>query len=180
MKRAFGVACLSLALAACGDSGGADTDGDGVISNDEARAEVESDGGQIKPEPGKYRATMTFVSADIPNAPPEMQSMIGSQMSHSSEICITDEMAERGFEDAIKESQDDSCTIDKFNIDGNDVEMAMSCKDDGAGAMTMSMTGNVTPTRSEMTMISEGMMAEMGGGTVEMKLVQERIGECDA
>lgn len=170
----------ALALAACGDSGSADTDGDGTVSADEMRAEVMSDGMSIRPEAGKYKVTMNFVKADIPGAPPEMQNMMSSAMNNTFEYCMTAEEAERGFEEALTEGQDESCTIEKFDLNGGDIDMAMTCSPAEGGTMRMTMNGNVSPTKSEINVVSNGTLPGLGEANIEMAMVQERIGDCDS
>ncbi|MEL7188221.1 MAG: DUF3617 domain-containing protein [Pseudomonadota bacterium] len=183
MRYGLYAASAALMLAACG--GGAtdveaDADGNGTVSSDEMNAAMSAVGDDIKPEPGKYKATMTFVKADIPGAPPQMQEMMGSAMNQTHEFCLTPEEAEKGFEESMTEGQD-GCEISKFNIDGNDLDMAMTCSPNGNdGAMNMTMKGNVTPTRSEMQMTMSGNMQGLGEANIEMEMVQERIGDCDA
>lgn len=180
MKHVFTPALAALALAGCGSPGGdADTDGDGTVSSDEVRAAAAAAGDTIKPLPGKYKASMTFVSADIPGAPPQMQEMMGSAMTNNYEFCLTPEMADKGFGEALQEGQDDSCTISRLDISGTDVDMAMTCSEAGSGEMNIAMTGEVSPTKSELNVVSQGMMGDLGDARVEMNLVQERIGECD-
>ncbi|NQZ46706.1 MAG: DUF3617 family protein, partial [Erythrobacter sp.] len=98
----------ALALAACGEGGptDADADGDGEITMDEMRAEVASAGSALRPEAGKYAVTMTMVNVDIPGAPPEMVDAMGSMMNTSTEFCLTEEEASKGFEEALSEGQD--------------------------------------------------------------------------
>ncbi|MEL7197677.1 MAG: DUF3617 domain-containing protein [Pseudomonadota bacterium] len=180
MKKFTTISVLALALAACGGGAtDADADGDGTVTADEASAAVAAAGDAIKPEPGKYKATMTFVKADIPGAPPQMQEMLGSAMNQSMEFCLTPEEADEGFQKSMTEGQD-GCEISNFNIDGNDLDMAMTCNPGGSGEMNMSMTGNVTPTRSEMKMKMSGNMDGLGEADIEMDMVQERIGDCDS
>ncbi len=180
MKNAFLPALAALSLVACGGGTDADTDGDGEVTADEAQALAERSGDAIKPEPGKYRATMTFVNADIPGAPPEMAEMMGNQMTNSYEFCMTPEMADQGFGEAMQGNDADNCTIGQFSIDGNQMDMAMTCDDPNAGQMEMTMSGTVSPTESDITMVSKGVFGEMGDAEIEMKVKQERIGECDS
>lgn len=184
MKHSASFALVALgsaiALAACGGSGSADTDGDGEVSVDEMRAEMVSEGGGMKPEPGKYKVTMNFVKADIPGAPPEMMEMMGSAMNNSFEYCMTPEMAEEGYEESLTKGQDDDCTIQKFELDGGDVDMAMTCSSADEGTMSVAMTGNVSSTRSEINVVSNGNIAGMGEANIEMSMIQERIGDCDS
>lgn len=169
---------LALALAACGSEVvDADADGDGEVTQAEAAELQNSLGAEIKPEPGKYTATMEFVSLDIPGAPPQMVEMMQNVSGQNFEFCMTEEMAEQGYGEAMKEGQDDSCTISKLTIDGGDMDMAMTCNPAGTGEISVKAQGKVTPTGSEMTMISEGDFG-VGEGKMEMKVTQERIGEC--
>lgn len=181
MKYAFGTALVALALAGCSGGSGtdADTDGDGKVTSDEMAAENAKDGGKLKPQPGKYKVEMTFVS--IEGLPKEMQDMMGSRMNTTREFCMTEEMADRGFGRGQNDfDEDDDCTIDKYDIEGNQIDMQMSCKAGEEAEMEMSMKGTVSPTSSDVTMITKGMMGDFGDGSVEMKMKQERIGDCDA
>ncbi len=167
-----------LALAGCGGTTDADADGDGEITGAEAQAAVDAAGGALKPQPGKYKATMTFLDANIPGAPPEIKKMIGSSMSNTFELCLTPEEAERGFENAMTEGRE-GCKINTFVINGNDLDMTMSCDDPASGKMEVAMAGTVSPTKSDMKMTMNGNMPELGAMEMQMQFVQERIGECD-
>lgn len=177
IQMALIVPC-ALAITACGSPGGdADVDGDGVVTADEAQALSDSAADEIKPLPGKYKVEMQFVKAE--GLPEEMQSMMGSSMTNSTEFCLTPEMAEGGF-GTMTQQDDDSCTIKRYVIDGNDMDMAMSCSPPGAATpMEMAMNGTVSPTKSDLTMVSKGMIPGMDEASVEMRITQERIGDCE-
>lgn len=172
------VTASALALAACGSPGGdADTDGDGVVSSAEAKALTDSAGDAIKPLAGKYKVETTFVKAE--GLPQEMTDMMGASVSDSTEFCLTPEMAAEGFGQRPDQA-DDGCTMEKYVIDGNNMDMAMSCEaPNGSGAVSMAMNGTVSPTESDLTMISSGMIPGMDEATIEMRIKQERIGDCD-
>ena len=181
-KLSGALALLSaLALAACGGgNGNADTDGDGEISVDEMRAEVESQGTNLRPEAGNYSVTMNLVNVEIPGAPPEVIDMMGSMMNNTFEYCLTPEDAEKGFEESLTEGQDESCTVERFDLDGGDIDMAMSCSPQGGGNMRVEMSGNVSPTRSDIRVVTNGTMPQVGETNMEMTMVQERLGDCAA
>jgi len=174
----------AIALSACGGAGGAvdaDADGDGEVSTEELANAAEQVSADMKPEPGQYRASVAFVSADIPGAPPEMLEMMSGMMSQSSEFCMTQEMADDGFGEAMREGrEDDSCTINRMTIDDGQLDMAMTCSEPETGDMNISMSGTVSPTESDVTMITEGTFGPMGEGRMEMNVKQERIGDCEA
>ncbi|WP_284126075.1 DUF3617 domain-containing protein [Parerythrobacter aestuarii] len=177
MKKLAMVAGLALFASAC-SSGDADTDGDGEISAEEARAEMAS--ANIKPEPGQYKMSMTFKTAEIPGAPPEMLEMLGKTMSNTIEYCLTQEEADKGFEEALTREQDDSCKITKMDMDGGTIDMAMTCEDESSGTMNITMNGDVSPTKSDLTMKMQGKIPQLGDANIEMNMKQERVGDCPA
>lgn len=165
------------ALTACG--GGtvdADSDGDGNVTAAEV-SEVVSD---LRPDPGKYSVKMELVKVDIPGAPQQMLDAMGTMMNNSFEYCLTPEEAGKGFEESLTEGQDENCSIDKFELTGNDVDMAMSCSGEGQGDMQMTMKGTVSPTRSEIDVVTSGTLPQLGEANMEMSMVQERVGDCDS
>lgn len=166
----------ALTLTACG--GGtvdADSDGDGNVTAAEV-SEVVSD---LRPDPGKYSVDMNLVKVDIPGAPQQMLDAMGSMMNNSFEYCLTPEEANKGFEESLTEGQGDNCKIEKFELTGNDVDMAMSCSGEGQGNMQMTMNGTVSSTRSEIAVVTSGTLPQLGDANMEMTMVQERIGDCD-
>lgn len=177
MKKIAMVASLALLASAC-SGGDADADGDGEISAEEARAEMAS--ANIKPEPGQYKMSMTFKTAEIPGAPPEMMDMLGKSMSNTIEYCLTQEEADKGFEEALTREQDDSCKITKMDMNGGTIDMAMTCEDDTSGTMNITMNGDVSPTESDLTMKMKGNIPQLGEANIEMNMKQERIGDCPA
>ncbi|MDY7097888.1 MAG: DUF3617 domain-containing protein [Pseudomonadota bacterium] len=181
MKHALIVSLGAFALTACGGGAtDADADGDGSVTAEEAREAIEASGDELKPLPGKYKSTMTFVDAEIPGAPEEMKAMMGNAMNVTSEFCLTEEDAAGGFKESIEKGRSDACEINSFNIDGSKVDMKMSCNENGTGDMLIAMNGNVTPTKQDMDMKMDGEMPGLGAVKIEMSFVQERIGECDA
>lgn len=176
--RMFVLSCAALALSACGDPG-PDTDADGTISMDEAQAEIERSDA-LKPQAGQYRATMELVELEAENAPPQAVDMMKQMMSRSFEYCLTQEEADRGFEQMARESQDDSCTFDRFDVEGGDIDAIMNCEGEGGETMRMTMSGTGTETTSDMTMKMEGNIPGQGEGRITMRTQHERIGDCDA
>jgi uncharacterized protein DUF3617 len=167
----------AFALAACGETTvDADADGDGDVT----AAEVEALVTDLRPDAGKYSVNLNLVKADIPGAPQQMLDAMGGMMNRSFEYCLSEEEAEKGFEESLKEGQSDSCQIDKFALTGNDIDMAMTCAAEGQGSMQVSMTGTVSPTRSDISVVSKGTIPPFGDSNFEMTMLQERIGDCDS
>lgn len=179
MKYAFGTAALALVLAGCGGTAtDADADGDGKVSASEAEAAMAATGTDIRPEPGKYKANAKFVKAE--GLPAEMEKMMSGMMTTSYEHCITEEMAEKGFEEMMKSGQEDGCSVERMKLDGGNVDMAMTCAAGAKEAMKLEMKGKVTSTSSEYTTKMSGMIGGMSQGSITVDVKQERIGDCDS
>ena len=178
MRRILLATAASLALAACGGAD-ADADGDGSVSMDEAQAELERSGA-VKPEPGQYRARMELVDFEAEGAPPQIVEMMKSNMANTFEYCLTQEDADKGFEEMARTSQDDNCSFEKFEADGGDIDAVMTCQGGEMGNARMTMQGTGGRTQSEMTMTMEGQLPGAGTGKMTMKTSHERIGDCPA
>lgn len=180
MKYAIGTAALALMLAGCGGSN-ADADGDGKISVEEAAAEVERQGGAMKPKPGLYKGTTQLVSLEMPGSPPEVKQMLEGMMGkepQEMEFCLTKEEADKGFQRMAEASQGDECSFDKFNISGGDIDAVMNCEAPGQGKAKITLTGKGTETSSEMTMVMDAKGPDGKTMKMTMKTSQERVGDC--
>ena len=177
------LAALAISLAAC--SGAEDAAADGEVTADEVAAMSD---GMAKPVAGQYESTMKIVSLDVPGAPPEMVEMMRSGMGEqgmSSKYCLTQADADKGYEEAFKEAQEQSredgsqCSYERFVIDGSDVDAKMTCTSPD-GTAEIAMTGTVQPKSQDMRMTMTATGADMPGGkmTTEMTLNSRWIGEC--
>mgnify|MGYP001802891997 CR=1 FL=1 len=130
----------------------------------------------MKPQPGKYNSDLTLIDADIPGLPKQMLGLIKKRMSRSTEICLTAEVVEEGYKQALARTQYGDCTYERFSASGGVIDAVMIC-DGPTGPMTMTMNGTGTTTQSDVTMNVEG---DMGGGqgSMTMRVVQKRLGDC--
>ncbi len=177
MKRIITLAATSALLAACSGSPETDADGDGEITGEEMAAAVEK--ADIKPEAGQYRATSELVSIDIPGAPAGIADMMKANMkAQTSEYCLTQEEADKGFEEMAKESQDGDCSVDSFDVNGGDIDAKMSCSAGGQGKMSITMDGSGTSTTMDMTVTMEGTVPSIGDAKMVLRSKSERIGDC--
>ena len=181
MHRIVTAAAASLALAACGGSS-ADADGDGEITMEEAAAKSAD---MVRPQPGKYRATVEFVDVSMPDAPQQVQDMMRGMFDRgpqTHEYCLTKEEADKGFEEMARQAQDNdtNCSFEKFDAAGGQIDAIMNCNAYGQGAARMTMTGTGSETSSEMTMTMDAEGPNGQTMKMTMKSSQERIGDCDA
>lgn len=175
------LATLPLALAAC-DSGKT------VSATNASITEVaEATKGAVTLEPGKWRTTVSFVSADAPGLPAGMADMMTKQMATASnqtaESCVTPEMANKPSGEMFA-NVTGQCRYETFEMAGGRIDAVMVCKTPGGsgGEVRTAMAGTFAPSRydmaSEMKMTMPG--APAGSQmTIKTKMVGERIGACD-
>jgi len=185
--RTIALIALPGALMACGSNtptaeDAVATSDNGAMSVQEVKAELAD---AIRPMPGKYESKIEITSIDIPGLPPaqaqQMKSMMGGMMGQVQSYCLTPEEAEKGFEQALKESQKGECAFESFNVSGGKMDGRMRCKMEG-GEGVMDMTGTGTPTSSDtrMNMVMTNKSLPGGRMTMAMHVTSKRIGDCKA
>jgi len=92
--------------------------------------------------------------------------------------CLTQEEADKGFEEMAKESQNGDCTMKRFDIDGGKIDAQMTCLAGGQGEMNITMDGSGTSTSMDMQVTMEGSMPGMGEAKMVLRSKSERIGDC--
>ena len=136
------------------------------------------DPGEARPMAGEYRTNISFLSLDMPGAPPQMADMMGRMMSRTITYCLTEDEIEEGFQAFTDRSTRDSqdCEYERYSYSGGEIDAVMVCRVDGRD-MRMEMSGTGTATSSDITMTMSGDFG-MGDGTMKMRAQHERIGEC--
>ncbi|MGP1283379.1 MAG: DUF3617 domain-containing protein [Parasphingopyxis sp.] len=150
LKTLIVLAAPMALLGAC--SSGADADGDGTISGEEAAAEMEN--ADLSITPGQWEATVQLTEFDMPQMPEEARAVMQEQMgrTQTSTSCITPEQAADPQASMFGDSNDD-CTYTEFDMSGGTMLVAGTCRSEGMpGAVSMRMEGRYTPTSYEMTM----------------------------
>ena len=176
MRKLTILAITTGLLAACGSAGDADADNDGTISMAEAAEEARNS--DIRPQPGQYRASMEVTEIEGDNVPAQAVDMMKQMMSRSFEYCLSEEDAENGFEEMAKQSQDESCSFEQYDIDGGSIDAVMICNGEDGGKIRMTMEGTGTETSSDMRMTMEGNIPGQGEGRMVMESSHQRIGDC--
>jgi len=184
----FAALCLApLALAACSsDEPAQEAAADdiaaaapGGMSEDQIAAEMDK---AIRPQPGQYSSSAELISLDLPGVPAaqaeQMREMMGSTIAQSTSRCLTEEEAEKGFEE-LAEATQDGCTMERFKVDGGEFAGRMSCDNPDAKG-TIEMTGTGTQTGSDMTMKMDMTSPGLPGGkmAMTMRVKSERTGDC--
>lgn len=131
---------------------------------------------QMRPEPGEYRSNVTLQSLDMPGAPPQVANMMRSMMSREFTYCLTPQEVEEGFRAMTERSQEGDCQYENFDFSNGRFDAAATCRTDGRD-LRMTWEGTGSPTSSDIIMTMSGDMG-MGPGSMTMRVVHERIGDC--
>ena len=171
-----------LALAAC--SSGADSDGDGKISREEAAEEAKS----VKLNPGKWENKVEIVDVNLDDSklPPGAEAMkeqmtkamVGRVTTSSS--CLTPEQAAKPEASFLAGADNDKCEYKKFDLSGGKIDAEISCRGDKDGQNgDFTMDGRYDENSYEMTMVMNASSGDMGTMVIKAKSNARRIGDCD-
>lgn len=162
----------ALILAGCSAENSA---ADGKIS-DKGAAKAVND--LPKPQPGFYKTTITMTGLEIPGLPPEMEGH-GAGLTTTSDACLTQKDADKGFGELVKQGQNGDCSYERLNVAAGKLDAVMLCSTQGRSTR-MEMTGTATATgadvNAKMAMEFEG----VGSGTMTFTAKHERVGDCPA
>ncbi len=169
---------LGLVLAACGETGSADADGDGVISAEEMSAAVAD---REPMQPGNYQLSMEVLELEDPDSSPEelqqaraFFEMMGSMAPPQ---CMSEEDLNGGMMEVAESMQNGDCEITSLTTSGNDMNAEMTCEAGGGGSANVTVDSTQTATSSEMTMTAVE-AADGGERRLSMRIGMERVGDC--
>jgi hypothetical protein len=167
-------------LAGCG--GGADADGDGKITGEEAAAEAK---GAVTPRPGQYETKVQLLEIEVPDIPgadsARLKEMMKSQMSSTTTHCVTAQDAQNATRQMLQTPDRENCTYSKFEVSGGNVEAEMSCTNPDGSTSGMQLSGQMGREQSKMQMtLDQAMPGVSGGGKshFKMQVDSRRIGDC--
>lgn len=168
------LASAAALLAACGSSDTVEAENESVESV--AQKVAKSD---IKPNPGRWETQVSIDKVEIPGMPPEMQSMMKSQMGKidANISCLTQEQVDAGDGEMFKPGENSGCTYDTFSMGGGELDAVMTCKE-GPMQQTMKMAGTYSDNSYDMTINAEGTV-DGKPMNMAMSIKSKRLGECD-
>lgn len=181
-KRYAAVTMAAVLVAGCGDSGTADADGDGVISESEMRAEMAS-GDNVEMRPGQWEQTMTITEFDIPGMPEEAKGMFSGQMGRSFTVttCLTEEQVRNQTADMYAGEGQENCEFQEFDRSGGKMTLRMTCRTAEGGTAKVAMDGEFGADSYTLTLDNQvSGIPGMPGEGMSMKGTMEakRIGDC--
>jgi len=179
MKKTVLLGAVSLAMAACSSGDDADKDGDGEVSASEATAEL-NEGGKIPLQPGEYQMKITFTEIDAPGIPAAAASAMKDQMAKGMEVknCVTAEQIENPGAEMFGGETNDGCKIDKLERSGNEMDLSMTCEQEGGLKMTSNMQGEFSSNGYVMNIDQEMSGMPTGDMSLKGKIDAKRLGDC--
>lgn len=170
----------ALMLTACSDekAGGPQT-----------KADIASEAGEtVEIKPGQYESSVEFTRFDIPGMPPEvvaqMRSGMESAMAVKQSYCLTAAEAAQGREGRLREltRADGDCTMENYEVDGEDVTGRLVCRAADGATSTMAFNGTMGAESSNMTLNVEMASPANPGqkATIAMRASSRRTGDCTA
>ncbi len=179
MRKYLLVATAALALSACDK--GADADGDGKISDAEAKAEMSS-GGKMAMKPGQWEVKVTFDSIDAPGIPDAMKGKMKEQMGKgvTQQSCLTQEQVDKPGGDFFGAPAEANCNFDELSRSGNAMKVAMTCKPAGNMTVKSKMDGEFGAETYTMNIEQSTEGTPMGAVKMTGKIEGKRTGDCPA
>lgn len=148
-----------------------------ALSMEEVAAEAaEMD---LKVIPGEYRSTTELIEFNLPGLPAQAQQMAeaafaeGAGSGHT--YCVTEEMSS---EDWLSNMNESDCTVTRFEETGGTLNAALQCTDADGLNGRVEMTGTASGDSANMEMRFTQQIPQMGDGTIRMRVISERVGDC--
>lgn len=180
MRKYLIVGIAAMAIAACSDKG-ADTDGDGKVTNAEAKAEM-AKGGAMVMEPGEWETKVTFSTVEGKGLPPQAAESMKAKMAEgsTSRSCLTKEQVEKPDADFFGAPPEANCTFEELDRSSTAMKVSMTCKPGGNMVLKSKMDGKFGATSYTMAIEQTTEGAPMGAINMKGKVEGKRIGDCPA
>lgn len=172
MKFAMVALASAVVLAGCGKSDGAPS-----------AAEIKAESAKLpKQKPGSYTSMTKMTDFSIEGVGPQDADRIRREMmainGQSRTICVTQEEADRGFEDLINELQAGTCKTQSFAVDGNRLTAQLTCTTEQGVTSNIGVSGTNTADTAHTRLA----ISQQNRAGVTMKMVMEvdslREGDC--
>ena len=180
MHKFFLLSAAALALSACADKG-ADTNGDGKISDSEAATEM-ADGGAMAMKPGLWEVKISFDKIEAPGASAAMQETLKTQMGQgvTQRSCLTQAQVDTTGMEFFGAQPEANCTFEALDRSTAGVKMAMTCKPAGPIIVKSKMDGKFSAETYIMSIEQNTDGTPMGAVKMTGKIGGKRVGDCPA
>jgi Protein of unknown function (DUF3617) len=180
MRKFLILGVAALAISACSNKG-ADADGDGKISDAEAKAEMSS-GGAMAMKPGLWEVKIGFDKIDAPGVPANVQGQMKEQMGKgmTQQSCLTQAQVDKPDGDFFGAPPEANCTFDELSRSNDGMKVAMTCKPGGNMVVKSKMDGKFAAETYTMNIEQSTEGTPMGAVKMTGKIEGKRVGDCPA
>ena len=160
---------------------GADADGDGKITKEEAQTAM-AKGGTMAMKPGEWEIKVSFAEIEGDGIPEQAKAMMKTQMAKgiTSKTCMTEEDVKKPGSNMFGSPDDGNCTFQKLDRSGNSMSLEMTCKPKGGMTLNSKIEGSFQAESYEMKMEQQMDGPPMGKMTMKGKVEGRRLGDCPA
>lgn len=178
MRKFFLIGVAALALTACSQKG-ADTDGDGKISDAEATTEM-ADGGAMAMKPGLWEVRMRYDKVEAPGVPADMQAKMKAEMAEgmTQRSCLTKAQVEKPGMEFFGAPAEANCTFSDLDRATDSVKITMACKPSGPIVVKSKMDGKFGAETYSMNVEQSTEGTPMGAIKMTGKIEGKRVGDC--
>lgn len=169
----LGMLALAGMLAGCGDP------------TPPTDAEISAAAAKLpKQKPGRYTMTTRLVDYDLPGASPQeadtARSQLGSLIPQTMTACLGERDVDLAFKDTLNEMKAGKCTIDRFEVDGSELDAAATCTTVHGVISKVGVVGTSSAESTRSTITLDQQNPKIPGGKVTMVLESEsrRQGDC--
>jgi Protein of unknown function (DUF3617) len=180
MRKFLILGVAALALSACSDKG-ADADGDGKISDVEAKDEMGS-GGAMVTKPGLWEIKMVISKVEGEKVPAPALAQMKEQAAKGMTMksCMTKEQVDKPGVDFFGGVPEANCAMESLDRSGNKLTGVMKCKPAPNVVLTSKMDGTFAAESYTMNVEQSTEMPSVGIVKMTGKIDATRVGDCPA
>ena len=160
--------------------GGGD-DSSPSVSEDKVLAEASE---MVKPKAGLYKSQAVLEEFDAPGLAPQdaarLRERFEGLQAEPSEVCLSQEEAEEGFEKFVEQVQLGNCAVERFETSQEFINASMLCSSPGGISSRIGVQGRGAAEESRITLNIEQSVPQFSDQpiTFTLQIENERIGEC--
>lgn len=180
MRKFLILGVAALAISACSNKG-ADADGDGKITDAEAKAEMSADGAMVT-KPGLWEIKMALSKVEGEKVPAPVLAQMRAQAAKDITVksCMTKEQVDKPGVDFFGGTAEANCAMESLNRSGNKLIGVMKCKPAANVVLTSKMDGTFAAESYTMNVEQSTEMPSVGIVKMTGKIDAKRVGDCPA
>lgn len=177
----FSIAGASLLSATLLSACGGGDDSPPSVPEEKVLAEASE---MVKPKPGLYKSEAVLENFSAPGLAPQDAARLRERFEglegNDSQICLSEEEAEKGFDKFVDEIQMGNCSVERFETSTEFINASMLCSAEGGVSSRIGVQGRGTQEQSRITLDIEQSVPQFSEQPISMTLQieNERIGDC--